>query len=115
MFSEFIQTKIFSKKWDSLCFNDDDLRQLELDLLYKGDKYPIIRGTGGLRKCRVKLKDKGKSGGGRVLYVNFIKLEVVYLITVYSKNEREDITENEKKEFKDLITVLEDELKKKRK
>ena len=35
MFSEFIQTKIFSKKWDELGFNDDDLRLLELTILEK--------------------------------------------------------------------------------
>lgn len=112
MFSEFIQTKVFSKKWDQLGFTDDDLRLLEVDLLENQNKYPVIKGTGGLRKCRVKLRNKGKSGGARVLYVNFIKLETIYLITVYAKNEQEDITESEKEEFKILINELEEEVKK---
>ena len=44
MFSEFIQTKIFTKKWDMLGYTDDDLRLLEIDLLEKGEKYPVIKG-----------------------------------------------------------------------
>lgn len=115
MFSEFIQTKIFSKKWDELGFNDDDLRLLELTILEKGDKFPVIKGTGGLRKCRIKFKDKGKSGGARVCYVDFAKYETVYLITVYSKSEKEDITEDEKKDFKELINKLEKGIKGERK
>ncbi|MBP3201577.1 MAG: type II toxin-antitoxin system RelE/ParE family toxin [Lachnospiraceae bacterium] len=112
MFSEFVQTKIFTKKWDTLGYNDDDLRLLEIDLLEKGDKYPVIKGTGGLRKCRLKLQNKGKSGGSRVLFVNFVKLETIYLIMVYSKNEQEDISEEDKKDFKKLIIELEEEVKK---
>lgn len=66
--------KFLQKKWDMLGYTDDDLRMLEIDLLEKGDKYPVIKGTGGLRKCRLKLQNKGKSGGSRVLFVNFVKL-----------------------------------------
>lgn len=111
MFSEFIQTKVFSKKWDQFGFTDEDLRLLELDLLEKSNKYPVIQGTGGLRKCRIRLQNKGKSGGARVIYVNFVALETIYLITVYAKNEQEDITEAEKKEFKVLIEKLEKEVR----
>ena len=112
MLSEFIQTKIFTKKWAALGFTEDELILLELDLLEKANKHPVIKGTGGLRKCRVKLHNKGKSGGARVLYVNYVKLETIYLITVYSKKEQEDITDEEKKEFKILINELEKEVKK---
>ena len=48
MFRTFIQTLEFSRKWDDLGLNDDDLRLLELDIINNLDKYPRIRGTGGL-------------------------------------------------------------------
>ena len=47
----FIQTHEFSRRWDELGFDDDDLRKLELDIMNNPDKYPIMQGTGGLRKA----------------------------------------------------------------
>ena len=43
----FIQTREFSKRWDELGFDDDDLRLLELDILLNPMKYPVVKGTGG--------------------------------------------------------------------
>ena len=63
----FIQTLEFSRNWDNLGFDDDDLRLLEIDIMEHPDKYPVMKGTGGLRKARIALDDnnKGKSGGAR--------------------------------------------------
>ena len=40
-----------------------------IDIMEHSDKYPVMKGTGGLRKARIALDDnnKGKSGGARVL------------------------------------------------
>ena len=84
----FIQTNEFSKNWDILGFDDKDLRLLELSILEHPEKYPIMKGTGGLRKARISLDKKGKSGGARVCFVDFIFVDTVYLITVYGKKER---------------------------
>ena len=40
------------KNWDRLGFDDKDLRRLELELLRDPSAYPVIKGTGGLRKIR---------------------------------------------------------------
>lgn len=103
----FIQTDEFSFRWDSLGFNDDDLRILEFDIMMKHDKYPVIQGTGGLRKARFAFEHRGKSGGVRVCYVDFVIKETIYLITVYSKNEKDNLSKEEKNEIKKLIDVLE--------
>lgn len=39
----------------------------------------MISGTGGLIKLRWSLSDKGKSGGIRTLYVDFMKQEKIYI------------------------------------
>lgn len=52
MIRTFIQTTEFSRNWDKLGFSDDDLRLLELDIMKHPDKYPVMQGTGGLRKAR---------------------------------------------------------------
>ena len=102
----FIQTREFSRKWDSLGLNDEDLRVLELDIMYNRDKYPAIRGTGGLRKCRIASNHKGKRGGARVCFVDFIVLETVYLITVYGKNEKDNLSKKERNEIRKAIDTL---------
>ncbi len=107
----FIQTEEFSKRWDRLGFDDDDLRKLELELLYDPEAYPVIRGTGGLRKIRVSFKNSGKSGSSRVCYVDFIADEIIYLITVYSKDEKDNLTRAECNEIKKAIGFLKASLK----
>ena len=106
----FIQSCEFSREGDKLGFDDEDLRQLELDILQNPAKYPVIKGTGGLRKARVALRDRGKRGSARVCYVDFVMFETVYLITVYGKNKKDNLSMQERNEIKKLITVLEDKL-----
>ena len=106
----FIQTKEFSRNWDRLGFNDDDLRVLENDIMNNPDKYPVIKGTGGLRKAGVAFENRGKSGSARVCYVDFVFAETVYLITVYGKNEKANISSQEKNEIKKLIDMIEKNL-----
>ena len=102
----FIQTREFSKNWDKLGFKDVDLRKLELALLEKSDSFPVIRGTGGLRKMRFAFENEGKSGGVRVCYIDFVVEEVIYLITVYPKSQKDNLTELERNEIKKLVDIL---------
>lgn len=97
----FIQTNEFSKNWDILGFDDEDLRLLELSILEHPEKYPIMKGTGGLRKARISLDKKGKSGGARVCFVDFIFVDTVYLITVYEERKRQSFQRRTKSNQKD--------------
>ena len=101
-----IQTNEFSKNWDSLGFDDEDLRLLELSILEDPEKYPIMKGTGGLRKARISLDRKGKSGGARVCFVDFIFVETIYLITVYGKKEKDNLSKAERNLIKKMIDTL---------
>lgn len=102
----FIQTQEFSRRWDELGLDDDDLRRIELDIMNNPEKYPIMKGTGGLRKARISLDNKGKSGGARVCYVDFAFVETIYLITVYGKKEKDNLSKAERGEIKKAIGVL---------
>ncbi|MCR4687661.1 MAG: type II toxin-antitoxin system RelE/ParE family toxin [Lachnospiraceae bacterium] len=106
----FIQTREFSRKWDELGLNDDDLNKLENDLLENFDHYPVIKGTGGLRKARIPVGDKGKSGGARVCFVDFVFAETVYLITVYGKAEKDNLSKSERNDIKKAIETLKSSL-----
>ena len=109
MTREFILLKEFEKNWKDLGLDDDDLTDLELFLCEHPDYGSVIPGTGGLRKMRWALKGRGKRGGARICYVDLIIHKKIYLITAYSKNEKENLSQDEKKVIKNMISILEDE------
>jgi hypothetical protein len=113
MTREFIELPEFIKCWNEIGLSEDDLFELEDYLCKNPDKGDVIQGTGGLRKLRWNLKNKGKRGGVRTLYVDFVYYEKIYLITAYTKNEKVDLSSEEKKEIKRLIELLENELRRK--
>lgn len=66
----------------------------------------VIRGTGGCRKLRVKKPGKGKSGGYRVIFV-FGGTDIpVFLITVFSKTEKTNLTQTERNSLSALAKRL---------
>lgn len=106
----FIQTSEFVNNWQELGFTDDDLRRLELELLRNPKTGSVIQGTGGLRKMRFAFEGAGKSGSTRVCYVDFVIHETVYLITVYPKSKKDNLSRAERNEVKILIEMLEKSL-----
>ena len=60
----------------------------------------LIRGTGGFRKVRVARKGMGKSGGARVVYIWRNERFPVFLITVFPKNEKENLSMAERNTLK---------------
>lgn len=105
----FIEVPMFTKKWKALGLSDENLRALQNELLKNPKAGDVIKGTGGLRKIRIPMENSGKSGGARVLYVDIEFKEVIYFINVYTKNEQEDLTPDEKKAFKAVIKFLKEE------
>ena len=105
----FIEVPQFTKKWKELGLSDESLRELENILLKNPKAGDTIQGTGGLRKIRIPLENTGKRGGGRVLYVDIELKETIYFVNVYTKNEKDDLTEDEKRAFKAVIRFLKEE------
>lgn len=62
-----------------------------------------------LRKIRYAIGNKGKSGSIRVLYVDLVIHEKVYLITAYTKNQKDNLSNEEKAIVKKMIEQLKDE------
>lgn len=106
---EFIETPSFTKRWYSLGFTDDDLAELQFFLLNNPDAGDMMVGTGGLRKIRYAFEGRGKSGSTRVCYVDFAAFEKNYLIQVFSKDEKANLSDAEKNQVKNAISVLKKE------
>jgi hypothetical protein len=54
-------------------------------------------GTGGVRKARFGAMGRGKSGGVRVIYYFYDQDTPIYALLIYGKNERADLTSDERK------------------
>ena len=71
MTCEFVMMPEFDRQWQKMGLGDNDLRQLQETLLENPKAGDVIRGTKGLRKIRIAFEGQGKSGSGRVAYVDF--------------------------------------------
>ena len=109
---EFVMTPEFERQWDKLELGDDELRQLQEELLENPKAGIVIRGTKGLRKLRIAFEGQGKSGSGRVAYIDFTMYDTIFLITAYPKNEKDNLTKAERNTIAKMIVKLEQGLKK---
>jgi hypothetical protein len=60
----------------------------------------LIPGTGGFRKVRVARTGMGKRGGARLIYIVRDEEFPIFLVTVYAKNEKENLTMQQRNELK---------------
>jgi len=91
-----IELSSFKRKAEKL-FKPDELTDLINFIAanpYAGDEIP---GTAGVRKLRFAAKGKGKRSGSRVIYFVFNEVDPIYLLACYGKNEKGDLTSDEKK------------------
>ena len=98
---------VFDKQWRDMGLDDKDLQQLQIQLLMNPQLGKVIKGTGKLRKMRFALPGRGKSSSSRVLYVDFVVAETIYLIFAYPKNEKDNLTDAECYNIKKLIDKIE--------
>jgi len=87
----FIHTKVFDKLWESIGCDDDDLSELQKAICDDPHGYHVIRGTGGVRKIRISLHGRGKSGGARVLYGDFPEHGILYICLMFIRKMKKKI------------------------
>ena len=106
----FVQSQAFARDWARNGLDDDALRTLEVAIMACPDRWPLIEGTGGLRKIRFAdpRSNRGKSGSFRVCYVYFEKYGSVWLVTVFGKNEKSDLSKADKSVISKLIQEIEE-------
>ena len=66
----------------------------------------LIEGTGGVRKLRWGRDGRGKSGGVRVIYYFHSEAMPLYLLTMFAKNERANLSKAERNELAGLVDLL---------
>ncbi len=66
----------------------------------------VIQGTGGIRKLRWSRENKGKSGGVRVIYYYHDERIPLYLLTMFGKSERDNLSKADRNALAKLVDIL---------
>ena len=66
----------------------------------------LMEGTGGVRKLRWGRGNQGKSGGVRVIYYFHSDAMPLYLLTLFAKTERANLSRSERNELSELVNLL---------
>jgi hypothetical protein len=105
---EFVTTPMFEASAKKL-LTEEDRRELELLLVEDPRRGQVIERTGGFRKLRFARPSRreGKSGGTRVIYYFIDRRDRIYLIEVYSKRVKDDLSRADEKALRTVARALE--------
>ncbi|MEO0373022.1 MAG: type II toxin-antitoxin system RelE/ParE family toxin [Cyanobacteria bacterium P01_A01_bin.17] len=108
MFTEYltiVETPHFEREAKGL-LDENALMNLKLLLAAKPEAGNVIKDSNGLRKLRFAIGNKGKSGGVRVIYYYYNSSLPVFLLDVYAKNRKENLSQAELNELSKLTELL---------
>lgn len=69
----------------------------------------VVQGLSGIRKIRFGLHNRGKRGGGRAIYFMMLADDAALMLTAYAKNEKADLSSEDRKALLALIKELNDD------
>lgn len=100
-----VETHSFHKESRKL-LGESEVDELKNFLAINPQAGDIIPGLRGIRKVRWQANQKGKSGGARVIYF-FHNLSIpVFLLDIYAKSEKGDLSSQEKKMMNTMVDEL---------
>lgn len=102
---EFIETPTFTRLLTAL-LSDDEYLGLQNVLLDDPRRGSLIKGGGGIRKLRHALTGRGKSGGIRVIYYWIRDDQQIFMLLVYPKSKKDDLTDRETAMLRELVKEL---------
>ena len=89
--------------------SEADRQKMEAAIVADPDRAPLLRGTGGIRKLRWTGSGRGKRGGIRTIYFHHAGPAAIYMLTVYAKADRDDLTQADRKTLSRLVAVIKKE------
>ena len=102
---EFIETPTFTRLLTAL-LSDDEYLGLQNVLLDDPSRGSLIKGGGGIRKLRHALTGRGKSGGIWVIYYWIRDDQQIFMLLVYPKSKKDDLTDRETAMLRELVKEL---------
>jgi hypothetical protein len=100
----FVESTVFTDRVYDY-FTDDEYAAFQFALAAEPTAGDVIQGTGGLRKVRWSdpRRRKGKRGGVRIIYFIIDDDGVIYLLTIFDKDEMIDLDARERRALKALV------------
>ncbi len=101
MFTVF-ETEQFTGLWPDY-WTEDERAEFVTWLAANPEAGPVIPRSGGCRKVRWRLAGAGKRSGVRIIYYNRLQNGVIWLLTMYAKNQRDTIAPEVLRAIKEAI------------
>ena len=99
------ETQAFMRQADSVWSSEE--RDAFIDFIAKNPEAgDVISETGGVRKVRWAGQGRGKRGGTRVIYFFHDRNNPIYLLLVYAKAVRENLSPEAKKAVREFATGI---------
>ena len=86
--------------------NEEERNKLVFYLSTNPKSGDLIQGTGGIRKIRWARGGKGKSGGVRVIYFYFDEEMPLFLLTIFGKAEKANLSKSDRNDLAKLTKEL---------
>jgi hypothetical protein len=86
--------------------DDHFLNQLQNDLLKDPEKGDIVPRLQGLRKVRMALQGRSRSGGARVIYLYLPRHCAIVFFYIYTKAKSENLTSDQEKRLRAAVETI---------
>lgn len=104
-FQTVAETRAFSEDIDAM-LSPPEREAVITRIAADPDGGDLIPGAGGLRKRRIALPGRGKSGGARIITLYLGESFPVYAVFVYAKNERADLSPKQTRTLMQLVLSI---------
>jgi hypothetical protein len=102
---EFVETPTFTRQVTQL-MTDDEYRAMQNMLVADPTRGDLIQGGGGIRKLRHAVQGRGKSGGVRAIYYWLKDDHLIYMLVVYPKSSKDNLSDREVAILRELVKEL---------
>ncbi len=99
------RTQHYVKDIKKLKASMEDIEEMERSIVADPLAGALIQGLKGVRKARFRIGNRGKSGGGRVVYYFLVVDNEVIMLMAYAKSEKQDLSPDDRK---GVLRVLEE-------
>ena len=104
----FVETPTFTRLIAEL-IDDETYADFQNHLAENPEAGALMSGCGGVRKIRLALPGRGKSGGARVCYLFLRHKDMIYLLYVFTKGDAGNLSADGKKTMRLLAQQIRDE------
>ena len=100
-----VETPFFLRKAETV-LDEEERSDLVMFFGLNPEAGDVVPESSGVRKVRWAAQGRGKRGGFRVIYYFHSETFPLFLLTIYAKNQRANLTKAERNEFKKLVSIL---------